>query len=104
MRPSCDSSGVLPKNTTRMSDRLNAKPREVTVVYCDSDKAPCACFADGVAIAAVASVGQRTCPPEKGQRQVGRVGLELRTSKIRVDNVPKTLTSLLFEGPGAFLD
>src|SRR5262245_30489731 len=43
-----------------MSDRLNAKPREVTVVYCDSDKAPCACFADGVAIATVASVGQRT--------------------------------------------
>jgi hypothetical protein len=60
MRPSCDSSGVLPKNTTRMSDRLNAKPREGTVVYCDSDKAPCACFADGVAIATVASVGQRT--------------------------------------------
>ncbi len=24
MRPGCDSSGVLPKNTTRMSDRLNA--------------------------------------------------------------------------------
>jgi len=40
--------------------RLNAKPREVTVVYYDSDKAPCACVADGVAIATVASVGQRT--------------------------------------------
>jgi formylmethanofuran dehydrogenase subunit E len=40
--------------------RLNAKPREVTVVYYDSDKAPCACIADGVAIATVASVGQRT--------------------------------------------
>jgi formylmethanofuran dehydrogenase subunit E len=40
--------------------RLNAKPREVTVVYHDSDKAPCACFADGVAIASVATVGQRT--------------------------------------------
>lgn len=39
-------------------DRLKAKPREVTVVYYDSDKAPCACFADG--IATVASVGQRT--------------------------------------------
>ena len=38
---------------------LNAKPREVTVVYYDSDKAPCACIADGVAIATVASVGQR---------------------------------------------
>jgi formylmethanofuran dehydrogenase subunit E len=40
--------------------RLNAKPREVTVTYYDSDKAPCACVADGVAIATVASVGQRT--------------------------------------------
>ena len=40
--------------------RLNAKPREVTAVYYDSDKAPCACVADGVAIATVASVGQRT--------------------------------------------
>lgn len=40
--------------------RLNAKPREVTVVYYDSDKAPCACLADGVAIATIASVGQRT--------------------------------------------
>jgi formylmethanofuran dehydrogenase subunit E len=40
--------------------RVNAKPREVTVVYYDSDKAPCACVADGVAIATVASTGQRT--------------------------------------------
>src|SRR5262245_25084435 len=40
--------------------RLGAKPREVTVTYYDSDKAPCACVADGVAIAAVATVGQRT--------------------------------------------
>src|SRR5262249_5997761 len=47
--------------------RLNAKPREVTVTYYDSDKAPCACVADGVAIATVASVGQRTLQiaPEK---------------------------------------
>jgi FmdE, Molybdenum formylmethanofuran dehydrogenase operon len=40
--------------------RLDAKPREVTVVYYDSDTAPCACVADGVAIATVATVGQRT--------------------------------------------
>jgi formylmethanofuran dehydrogenase subunit E len=47
--------------------RLGAKPREVTVVYYDSDKAPCACILDGVAIATVASVGQRTLQiaPEK---------------------------------------
>jgi formylmethanofuran dehydrogenase subunit E len=41
-------------------ERLNAKPRELTVVYYDSDKSPCACFADGIAIATYASVGQRT--------------------------------------------
>jgi formylmethanofuran dehydrogenase subunit E len=47
--------------------RLNANPREVTVVYYDSDTSPCACFADGIAIATYASVGQRTLTiaPEK---------------------------------------
>jgi formylmethanofuran dehydrogenase subunit E len=40
--------------------RLDAKPREVSVVYYDGEKAPCACFADGVMIATVASPGQRT--------------------------------------------
>ena len=40
--------------------RLNAKPRELAVVYHDSAKSPCACFADGIAIATSASVGQRT--------------------------------------------
>jgi hypothetical protein len=34
--------------------RLNAKPRELTVLYYDSDTPPCACFADGVAIATYA--------------------------------------------------
>jgi hypothetical protein len=48
-------------------DRLHAKPRELTVLYYDSDKSPCACFADGIAIATYASVGQRTLTisPEK---------------------------------------
>lgn len=40
--------------------RLHAKPRELAVVYHDSVKSPCACFADGIAIATYASVGQRT--------------------------------------------
>jgi len=48
-------------------DRLHAKPRELSVVYYDSDASPCACFADGIAIATYASVGQRTLTiaPEK---------------------------------------
>lgn len=41
-------------------NRLNAKPRELSVLYYDSDRSPCACFADGIAIATYASVGQRT--------------------------------------------
>jgi hypothetical protein len=47
--------------------RLNAKPRELTVLYYDNDQSPCACFADGIAIATYASVGQRTLTiaPEK---------------------------------------
>jgi len=51
-------------------DRLHAKPRELTVLYYDSDASPCACFADGIAIATYASVGQRTLTiaPEKAPR------------------------------------
>jgi formylmethanofuran dehydrogenase subunit E len=47
--------------------RLDAKPRELAVTYYDSDLSPCACFADGIAIATYASVGQRTLTiaPEK---------------------------------------
>ena len=41
-------------------NRLNAKPRELTILYYDSDASPCACFADGTAVATYASVGQRT--------------------------------------------
>jgi hypothetical protein len=49
------------------ADRLKAEPRELIVTYYDSDKSPCACFADGIAIATYASVGQRTLTiaPEK---------------------------------------
>ncbi len=39
---------------------LKAKPRELTVTYFDNPKSPCACFADGIAISTVASVGQRS--------------------------------------------
>jgi formylmethanofuran dehydrogenase subunit E len=53
------------------TERLHAQPRELAVLYYDSASAPCACFADGIAIATYASVGQRTltiaaekAPPE----------------------------------------
>jgi formylmethanofuran dehydrogenase subunit E len=41
-------------------ERLKAKPRQLSVLYFDNEKSPCACFADGVAIATYASFGQRT--------------------------------------------
>src|SRR5258707_8224619 len=41
-------------------ERLKAQPRELSVTYYDSDKSPCACFADGIAISTYASPGQRT--------------------------------------------
>jgi hypothetical protein len=46
---------------------LKAQPRQLAVTYYDNPKAPCACFADGVAIAITSSVGQRTVTiaPEK---------------------------------------
>jgi hypothetical protein len=48
-------------------EKLKAQPRELAVIYYDSNKSPCACFADGIAIATTASVGQRslTIAPEK---------------------------------------
>jgi hypothetical protein len=55
--------------------RLDAKPRELAVLYYDSDSSPCACFADGIAIATYASVGQRTLTisPEKAPAGVAAV-------------------------------
>ena len=52
--------------------RLHAKPRELAVVYHDSVASPCACFADGVAIATSASVGQRTLTIAAEPRAGGR--------------------------------
>jgi formylmethanofuran dehydrogenase subunit E len=40
--------------------RLDTKPRELAVLYYDSDRSPCGRCADGIAIATYASVGQRT--------------------------------------------
>ena len=55
--------------------RLNAKPRELAVVYHDSAKSPCACFADGIAIATYASVGQRTLTIATEPAQEGTVAV-----------------------------
>jgi formylmethanofuran dehydrogenase subunit E len=62
-------------------ERLNAKPREVTVTYYDSDKAPCACVADGVAIATIASVGQRTLQIAAEKAPAGAMAVIIVRSK-----------------------
>jgi formylmethanofuran dehydrogenase subunit E len=61
-------------------DRLHAKPRELSVLYYDSDASPCACFADGIAIATHASVGQRTLTiaTEKAKGEVAVVVIRPR--------------------------
>ena len=41
-------------------ERLKLQLREIAVTYYDGTQAPCACFADGIAIATLASVGQRS--------------------------------------------
>lgn len=41
-------------------ERLKVPPRQIAVDYYDSNESPCACFADGIAIATSASVGQRS--------------------------------------------
>jgi len=42
------------------ADKIKVPPRQLSVTYYDNPRAPCACFADGVAIATRASFGQRT--------------------------------------------
>jgi len=60
---------------------LNAKPREVAVVYQDSDKAPCACVADGVAMATIATVGQRTLEISQQKAPAGAMAVVIVRSK-----------------------
>jgi formylmethanofuran dehydrogenase subunit E len=56
-------------------NRLKAQPREVTVTYYDSDRAPCACIADGIMIATTASPGQRTLTVATEKAPVGAMAV-----------------------------
>jgi formylmethanofuran dehydrogenase subunit E len=42
------------------ASKIKVPPRQLSVTYHDNPRAPCACFADGIAIATITSVGQRT--------------------------------------------
>ncbi|MGA7325686.1 MAG: formylmethanofuran dehydrogenase subunit E family protein [Rhodomicrobium sp.] len=73
-------------------DRLKAKPREVTVTYYDSDKAPCACIADGVSIATVATVGQRTLILSPEKAPVGAIAMIIIRNKITQEALKYTVS------------
>src|ERR1700730_16786866 len=72
--------------------RLDAKPREVTVIYYDSDKAPCACVADGVAIATVASIGQRTLQIAPEKAPAGAMAVVIVRNKLSGAEVKYTIS------------
>jgi hypothetical protein len=55
--------------------RFNAGPGDLKVVYYDSDKSPCACAADGIAIATYLSVGQRNLVISPKQAPEGAIGV-----------------------------
>lgn len=57
------------------ASKIPVGPRELAVTYYDNERSPCACFADGVAIATLASVGQRslTIAAEKAPADVAAV-------------------------------
>src|SRR4051794_18885351 len=58
-------------------DRLKTPPRQIEVTYYDGAQAPCACFADGIAIATQSSVGQRslTIAPEKAPQGIAAIAV-----------------------------
>jgi len=57
------------------AERLKAPRRQLSVTYYDNEKSPCACFADGVALATFSSTGQRSLRvmPEKAPADAAAV-------------------------------
>lgn len=56
------------------AEELGAERRQVAVEYLDALDAPCACVADGIAIAVSASVGQRTLTVVRQELPAGVLG------------------------------
>jgi formylmethanofuran dehydrogenase subunit E len=82
--------------------RLNAKPRDVTVIYFDSDKAPCACVADGVMIATIASPGQRTLQIAAEKAPAGAMAVVVVRSKQTGEAVKYTVADTWLAQLGAW--
>jgi formylmethanofuran dehydrogenase subunit E len=71
-------------------DRLHAKPRELSVLYYDSESSPGACFADGIAIATYASVGQRTITIAPEKAPAGDAARSSSSVRVRAAQVSNT--------------
>ena len=76
--------------------RLDAKPREVTVVYYDGEKTPCPCVADGILMATASSPGQGTLRVAQEKAAPGLMGMAVITHR-------KTGKSLRYTIPGDVL-
>lgn len=71
--------------------RLDAKPRDVTVIYYAGAKAPCPCPADGIAIATMASAGQGTLQVAPEKSPAGTFGVAIIRHKITGAGVKYTV-------------
>jgi formylmethanofuran dehydrogenase subunit E len=57
--------------------RLDARPRELSVVYYSGEKAPCPCAADGLMLAVSASPGQGTLQVASEKSPAGTFGVAI---------------------------
>jgi len=62
-------------------DRLQAQPRELSVVYYQGEKAPCPCMLDGIMLAVGASPGQGTAKVADAKAPAGALAVIVVTHR-----------------------
>ena len=77
-------------------EKLDAKPREVTVTYFDGEGTPCPCVVDGIMIATAASPGQKTLRMSPDSAPSGLMGVAVIQHR-------KTGRTVRYEIPAASL-
>ncbi len=87
-------------------ERLDAKPREVSVTYYDGEKTPCPCVADGIMLATTASPGQKTLQIAAEKAGPGLMGAAVirhrKTGKAFRYEIPAELMPRLIEWNKAY--
>jgi len=87
-------------------ERLEAKPREVSVTYYDGEKTPCPCVADGIMLATTASPGQKTLQIAAEKARPGLMGAAVirhrKTGKALRYEIPAELMPRLIEWNKAY--